>query len=93
MLIITIHAVFAFIFGTFARHSLPRGWYFTRSGWLTLHAHADDPDATTNVEQRRLLTAGSQFLIAGLGWLLAGVASSIACLVVIVMAIQALGII
>ena len=68
----TINAIFAVIFGGFACNSLPRGWRFFKMGWLAFRANAEKSETEFNVEQHREVQVGSNFLIAGLAWLIGG---------------------
>jgi hypothetical protein len=73
MLITTLNGVFALIFAGIAWRSLPRGLLFTRSGWLTIRANAENPETRHNIERQRDLNNGTRFFLAGLGWLAAGI--------------------
>jgi hypothetical protein len=77
MLLASLSAVFALIFGTLAYRGIPHGLTLTRIGWQALNATADKPDTTTNIERYRILSDGNRFFLAGLGWLIMGVVSAI----------------
>jgi hypothetical protein len=73
---LTLHAVFALVFGGIAWMALPRGWQFLKIGWSTLQANASQPDRDTNYDRQQLIREGTRFFIAGLGWAFGGVVSA-----------------
>lgn len=72
MSFILLNGIFALIFLLFAWRAVRRGSIFLRVGWGAVSAHADKPNVEENVESRRVISAGSSYLIAGGLWCLAG---------------------
>lgn len=73
---LTFNLVFAAVFGTFAWNSLPRGWRFVRVGWLIMQTKADQANVDSNMEDHRLLSQASIYLLAGIAWLIGGIVSA-----------------
>lgn len=88
----TLNSIFAFVFAGFAWNSLPRGWRYFKMGWLTVRSTVDDADDKINVEQQREASIGSNFLIAGVAWLLGGIICAIIAIVFVLFAILNVGI-
>ncbi len=88
----TLNAIFAFVFAGFSWNSLPRGWRFFKMGWQTFRANADNPDDEINIERQREMSIGSNFLIAGVAWLLGGIVCAILAIVFTLFAIFNVGI-
>lgn len=74
---LTLHAVFALIFGGIAWMALPRGWQFLKIGWSTLQANAGQPDRDTNYDRQQLIRQGTRFFIGGLGWFIGGLLAAV----------------
>ncbi len=89
---LTINAIFALVFAGIAWNSLPHGWRFFKIGWLAFRANAEKPDTEFNVEQQRGMQVGSNFLVAGLAWLIAGLIAASLTIMFIVFAILGIGI-
>lgn len=88
----TLNAIFAFVFAGFAWNSLPRGWRFFKMGWQAFRANADNPADEINVERQREMSIGSNFLIAGVAWLLGGIVCAILAIVFTLFAVFNVGI-
>jgi hypothetical protein len=69
MLMMGLSAIVAYIFGRVAWQSAPRGWRWVRLGWALIEPHARTPEGRANVEGRRAISEGGNFIVAGLGWL------------------------
>jgi hypothetical protein len=83
---LTLHAIFALIFGSIAWVALPRGWQFLKVGWSTLQANAGQPDRDTNYDRQQLIREGTRFFIGGLGWFVAGLLAAGTASVLVVLA-------
>lgn len=89
---LTINAIFATVFATLAWHSLPRGWRFLRLGWLAIRNEVANSDEETPPKQRYHMATQSNFLIAGLAWLIGGVLSAALTIMFVVFAVFNVGI-
>jgi hypothetical protein len=67
-----LNLVFAAICFVSAWRALRRGLPFIRLGWQAIDAAVQRPDYRSNVESRRTISEGGNFLIGGLLWLLIG---------------------
>lgn len=76
MLLISVNAVFAFIFGLGARFALIRAIPFLRVGWEGIRAETRKPDYRTNVESRRAINQASNFLLGGVVWLVIAIGAA-----------------
>lgn len=72
MLLASLNAAFAYIFGAFAVHQVPRGWQYMRAGWLIIQTQAPDGKAKRDIERQRLIGEGTRFFFSGLFWFVAG---------------------
>lgn len=75
MILVTLNAVFAMIFGLFAWRTVPRGWWLLRSGWLLLDTHAAHSEDRQRPANRQAISQGGRFFLAGILWLLAALAA------------------
>ena len=73
---LTLHAIFALIFGGLAWVALPRGWQFLKIGWSTLRVNAGHPDRDTSYDRQQLIRQGTRFFIGGLGWFIGGLVAA-----------------
>lgn len=73
MLLISVNAVFALIFGFGARYALMRALPFLRIGWNGIRAETQKPNYRANIESRRTISQASNFLIGGIVWLIIGI--------------------
>jgi hypothetical protein len=73
MTIAAINLIFAAIFLWLARAALRRALPFLRTGWQVIDSQVQHPDYRQNVERRRTIGEGSNFLLAGIAWGLAGI--------------------
>lgn len=81
MLLITLNAVFAFLFAMGARLAFRRAWPFVRAGYGVIRAEVKKPDFRTNVYSRRLISEASNFLVGGLLWMVIGGGAALCALV------------
>lgn len=72
MLLASLNAVFAYIFGAFAYHQVPRGWQYVCAGWLAIQTQAAHDKPKRDIERQRLISEGTRFFLSGIFWLLAG---------------------
>ena len=68
MLNTTVNMIFATVFATLAWWSIPRGWDFSKIGWMALQEHTEQESKDRN--------AGLYFFLAGIGWLIGGIISA-----------------
>ena len=80
MLLVTLNGAFGAGFLFFAMRAFQRGWPFVKHGWLAMKTNTQIPDFREQVERRRAISEGGQFLIGGLLWLGAGVGSLVAAI-------------
>ena len=80
------------MFASFAWNSLPRGWRFFKIGWLAFRANDENPSEEFNVERQRDMSVGSNFLIAGVAWLVGGIVCAILAIMFTLFAIFNVGI-
>ena len=73
MVLASINAIFALVFGSIAWQSIPRGWMFVKLGWRAMDSTSNISDAVLEVEKRRDLEHANRFLLAGIGWLVGGI--------------------
>lgn len=72
MLIASLNAVFAYLFGAFAYYQVPRGWQYMRAGWLAIQTQAAQDKPKRDIERERFISEGTQFFLSGLWWLCVG---------------------
>jgi hypothetical protein len=82
----SIQAIFAFVFGLIARYCLPRGWMFVRMGYFAIRTYGEAGNVREDIERQRGMSSGTNFFVAGLGWLIAGIIAAGVTLILIVMA-------
>ncbi|GAB5491625.1 MAG: hypothetical protein Phog2KO_18400 [Phototrophicaceae bacterium] len=88
----TLNSIFAFVFAGFAWNSLPRGWRFFKIGWLAFRANEENLSEEFDVERQRDMSVGSNFLIAGVAWLVGGIVCAILAIMFALFAIFNVGI-
>jgi len=80
---LTVNLIFASIFGGFAWNSLIRGWRYFRPGWIAFRSKQEKLDESN---------VGSNFLIAGIAWLVGGIISALLTVMFVLFAIFDIGI-
>ena len=88
MVLASVNAIFALVFGGIAWQCIPKGWLFLKLGWRAMDSNANLPDATLNVEKRRALDTANRFLIGGILWLGGGLLSVLLTVVFIVFTLR-----
>ena len=66
MSIAIVNLIFAALFLWLARATLHRALPFLRTGWQVIDAQVQHPDYRRNVERRRAIGEGSNFLLGGI---------------------------
>lgn len=69
MLLASVNAIFALIFGSFTLRASQRGWLFLRGGWNMIQSQAAPGDKSPPELNREAASQGGQFLLAGILWL------------------------
>jgi len=70
MLLASVNAVFALIFGSFALRASQRGWLFLRGGWRMIQTQAaPTPDDSPHDINEQAASEGGRFFLAGVLWL------------------------
>lgn len=69
MLLVTLNAVFALIFLSFAPNAFKRARPLIQIGWEVINAEVQKPDYRQHVESRRKISEASWFLLGGIFWL------------------------
>lgn len=87
---VLINLIFAAIFLWLARFALRRARPFLRTGWQVIDSQVQHPDYRQNVERRRTIGEGSNFLLAGIAWGLAALGGLILAVILTVQAIASL---
>lgn len=90
MSIAAVNLIFAAIFVWLARAALRRALPFLRTGWQVIDAQVQHPDYRRNVERRRAIGEGSNFLLAGIALALAGIGALGAAILLAVQAVASL---
>lgn len=89
MLIVVLNAVFAAIFFSYARASIPRGIAFIRVGWLALEVFAPKPDVRQNIAWQFAVSEGGKFFLGGVFSLVTGIVAAVGAVIFAIMALQA----
>lgn len=75
MLLAVVHAIFALICLWFARAAIRHALPFIRTGWQTIDAEVQKPDYRQAFASQQRISEGGRFLVGGIIWLLIGLVS------------------
>lgn len=76
MIMAGLSGLLAYICGRIVLYAAPNGWRYTRLGWSWIRGVQGNHDPRQDVEARRQLTMGGQYLLGGVLWLVATLISS-----------------
>lgn len=76
MLLAGVSAILSYVFGSVAWRSAPRGWQFLRLGWALIEPYASSAEGRRDVNGRRAISEGGNYVLAGGAWLVASIISA-----------------